>query len=141
MLIAYVTGIVLALAVAGYAMLVGLDRDRAFYSTVVIVVASYYVLFAAISGDVHTLIQEALVVSIFLAVAAAGFKRSSWLIVAALAAHGVLDIFHGSVILNSGVPSWWPDFCMTYDLTASAFLAWRLHRSPSLGGPRHEVEA
>lgn len=37
---AYFIGVVVALGVALFAMLVGLDRDRAFYSTVTIVVAS-----------------------------------------------------------------------------------------------------
>ena len=43
----YVAGIVLSIGVAAFARRVGLDRDRAFYPTVAIVVASYYVLFAA----------------------------------------------------------------------------------------------
>ena len=44
----YVVGIVLSLGVALFARRVGFDRDRAFYPTVLIVIASYYVLFAAI---------------------------------------------------------------------------------------------
>ena len=43
----YVVGIVLSLGVALFARRVGFDRDRAFYPTVLIVIASYYVLFAA----------------------------------------------------------------------------------------------
>ena len=34
------------------------DRDRALYPTVVIVIASYYVLFAAMSGSVHTVLLD-----------------------------------------------------------------------------------
>jgi hypothetical protein len=41
---------ILALAVGGLATVSGLDRDRAFYPTVTIVVASYYALFAVL-GD------------------------------------------------------------------------------------------
>lgn len=136
--IACLSGIVLALAVSLYAMLVGLDRDRAFYAAVLIVVASYYVLFAAM-GDVRALIHEGLIVAIFLVVVTAGFKRNTWIIVGGLAAHGVLDLFHGSVVSNAGVPRWWPAFCMTYDLTAAAFLAWTLHRAPSLAKPRSQA--
>jgi hypothetical protein len=61
-------------------------------------------------------------------VAAAGFKRPLWLVVAALAAHGFFDLVHAEVISNPGVPGWWPEFCLTYDLTAAAFLAWPLKR-------------
>jgi hypothetical protein len=35
-----------------------------------------------------------------------GFKSSRWIIIAGLAAHGVLDSFHDRVIANPGVPSW-----------------------------------
>ena len=50
----YVIGIVLSAVVAVFARYVGLDRDRAFYPTVMIVIACYYVLFAAMSGSVQT---------------------------------------------------------------------------------------
>jgi len=140
MLIPYLSGIILALAVSSYAMLIGLDRDRAFYPTVLIVVASYYVLFAVVGGSARALIDEVLIATIFLTVSAFGFKRNSWMIVGALAGHGVLDSFHGAVVSNDGVPRWWPAFCMTYDLTAAAFLAWALHRSPSQVSPRSRAE-
>jgi hypothetical protein len=42
----YVIGVVLALIAGLFAMWVRLDRDRAFYPTVMIVIALYYVLFA-----------------------------------------------------------------------------------------------
>jgi hypothetical protein len=124
----YLTGIVLALTVSGLATVVGLDRDRAFYPTLVLVVASYYVLFAVIGGSGHALVVETLVMTGFLLVALIGFKTSLWLVVAALAAHGVFDLFHGSVVANPGVPAYWPAFCATYDVTAAAFLAWLLRR-------------
>jgi hypothetical protein len=37
----YLTGTLLALMVSGLATLTGLDRDRAFYPTVLVVIASY----------------------------------------------------------------------------------------------------
>lgn len=124
----YLAGIVLALTVSGFATLVGLDRDRAFYPTVLVVIASYYVLFAVMGGSGHALAVETLVMTGFLLVAVVGFKKSLWLVVAALAAHGVFDLFHGRVVANPGVPVWWPAFCLTYDITAAAFLAWLLSR-------------
>lgn len=44
----------------------------------------------------------------------------------ALAAHGIFDLVHGSVISNPGVPTWWPEFCLAYDVTAAVYLAWLL---------------
>jgi hypothetical protein len=125
---AYVIGILLALVVSVYATVLRLDRDRAFYPTVLIVIASYYVLFAVMFGSGRALVVESLVMGAFVLAASLGFRRSAWLVVAALAAHGVLDLFHGRLVANPGVPVWWPAFCLTYDLTAAAYLAWRLPR-------------
>ena len=126
---AYAVGIALALLVSCFGRLTGLDRDRAFYATVAIVVASYYVLFAAMGGSGHTLVVEAILMTAFVAVAVAGFKFNMWLVVVALAGHGVLDVLHGLVVTNPGVPGWWPAFCLTYDVAAAGFLAWLLMRS------------
>jgi hypothetical protein len=121
-------GAVLALGVSAYASWIGLARDRAFYPTVVAVVASYYVLFAAIGGA-SSMIPEISIALVFIAAASLGFRRNMWLVVAALAAHGILDAFHGSLVCNPGVPEWWPPFCLAYDLTAAGFLAAMLRRA------------
>ena len=125
---AYLVGVMLALAVGGLATAVGLDRDRAFYPTVLIVIASYYALFAVVGDSTQALVVEAVVATAFLAVAIAGFRSSLWLVVAALAAHGILDIFHGQVIANPGVPPWWPAFCLAYDGVAAGYLTLLLLR-------------
>ena len=126
----YVIGIVLSVGVALFARYVGLDRDRAFYPTVVIVVALYYVLFAAMSGSMQTVLLESVVMIVFAIAAVVGFKSSAWIVVAALAGHGVFDAFHGYVLENSGEPVWWPAFCGAYDLGAAAILAWLIQRRP-----------
>jgi hypothetical protein len=117
-------GIVLSLVVALFARVVGLDRDRSFYPTVLIVVASYYVLFAIMSGSTSAVLTESIVMAAFVAAAVTGFKTSRWIIIAGLAAHGVMDSFHGAIIDNPGVPSWWPAWCLAYDVGAAAGLAW-----------------
>jgi len=47
-------------------------------------------------------------------------------VVIALAAHGVLDLPHDRVVYNPGVPSWWPEFCLTCDVAAGGYLVWML---------------
>jgi hypothetical protein len=121
-------GAFLAVIVGLFATAVGLDRDRAFYPTVTIVVASYYALFAVMGASLHALMLESLVGAVFLALAAAGFRSSLWVVVAALAGHGIFDLAHGSLIANPGVPGWWPAFCLMYDVTAATYLAWLLTR-------------
>jgi len=119
-------GALLAIAVGLLATVSGLDRDRAFYPTVAIVVASYYSLFAVIGASTRALVLESVVAGAFLAVAILGFRSSLWVVVIALGAHGVFDLAHGAVVSNPGVPGWWPAFCLTYDATAAGYLAWLL---------------
>jgi hypothetical protein len=120
---ALLIGALLAVAVGLLASGLGLDRDRAFYPVVTIVVASYYVLFAVMGGSTQAVVLESAVGAGFLAVALTGFRSSLWLVVVALAAHGIFDVGHPTFIANTGVPVWWPEFCLTYDLTAAAYLA------------------
>jgi len=124
----YVIGTVASVGVAVFARYVGLDRDRAFYPTVVIVVALYYVLFAVMSGSAQTVVLEFVVMSLFAMAAVVGFKSSAWIVVTALAGHGVFDAVHGHIIENAGVPAWWPAWCLSYDVGAAACLAWLLRR-------------
>jgi hypothetical protein len=105
-----------------FATWVGFDRDRAFYPTVLLVIASYYILFAVMGGGAQALLTECLVLVPFLIASVAGFKRTQWLTVAALAGHGVLDLLHPHLVSNPGVPVWWPDFCLAYDGVAACYL-------------------
>ena len=125
----YIVGVVLSVGVALFARWVGFDRDRAFYPAVLIVVASYYVLFAAMSGSIQTVVAESVVMTVFVIAAVAGFKGSAWIVVGALAGHGVQDAVHGHIVANAGVPAWWPAWCLAYDVGAAGALAWFLMRA------------
>ena len=131
----YLVGAGLALVVGAFAMLTGLDRDRAFYATVLIVVASYYILFAAMAGSGPALAGESVALVLFAGLAVIGFRTSSWWIAAGLAAHGLFDFFRGGLIANPGVPPWWPGFCMAFDVVAGAWVALLLLRRGDLSSP------
>ena len=129
----YLIGLILALAVAGSATAIGLDRERAFYPTVLMVIASYYyVLFAVMGASPRTLLIEIAVASGCLLFAVLGFKRSLWFAVAAIVGHGVFDSVHHWFIANPGVPYGWPGFCLTFDVILGAWLAVRLLRARNL---------
>ena len=130
----YLIGLVVALVVFGGSTVIGFDRERAFYPVVMIVIAAYYILFAAMAASTSVLMLECLAAAVFMTAAAIGFRASLWLVVAALAGHGVFDIFHHYVIENPGVPSWWPGFCMAADVAAAAYLAVLLKKRPGLEG-------
>ena len=123
---ALIVGVVLAFAVGLFGTAVGLDRERGFYPTVTIVVASYYALFAVMGASSRTLGLECVAGAVFVIAAVAGFRSSLWIVVLALAGHGVFDLVHGRIIPDPGVPAWWPAWCLAYDVTAAAYLAWLL---------------
>src|ERR1700693_3581335 len=126
----YLIGLIFSLAVAGFAAAIGFDRERAFYPTVLIVIASYYVLFAAMGASRPTLIIEIVVAGGFLLVVLLGFRKNFWLVVAALFGHSVFDFVHRFFIDNLGVPHWWPGFCLAFDALLGVFLAVHLIRHP-----------
>jgi hypothetical protein len=119
-----IVGACLAVAVGVFATVVRLDRDRAFYPTVAIVIASLYPLFAVMGGSTRALVVESLVGVGFIALAVLGFRSSLWVVVAVLGVHGLFDLVHGTLISNPGVPRWWPAFCSAYDVAAAGYLAW-----------------
>jgi hypothetical protein len=128
----YVIGLALAAAVAWFATAVGLARERSFYATVLIIVGSYYVLFAAMGASRRTLVAEIGVAGIFVLLAVLGFKGNLWLLAVGLIGHGAFDFVHHFVIDNPGVPRWWPGFCMAFDVLFGVLMAWRLLRGPRL---------
>lgn len=132
-------GLGLALAIGGSATAVHFDRDRSFYPVMLIVIASIYVLFATLIPGQQGLGAEVVAAVAFVSAAVTGYRRSLWLVAAGLAAHGIFDAVHGRLIVNPGVPAWWPSFCATYDLVAAAYLAWRLTRGRMAAAPALSV--
>ncbi len=122
----YLIGAGLALGVGLFASLTGYDRGRGFYPTVLVVVASYYDLFAIIGGREGVLGQESVPLALFVVLSVVGFRTNLWVVVVALAAHGLFDLVHGQIITNPGVPAWWPMFCLSFDVSAAIYLGWRL---------------
>lgn len=119
----FLIGVVLALAAGVAAIWIGLDR-RTFYATVLVVVGTYYVLFAVMGASSRVLVIETIAMSVFAVMAAIGFRTSMWIIAAGLALHGAFDFFvHGSLVTNPGMPRWWPAFCGSYDIAAAVVVA------------------
>ena len=134
---AFAVGTVVALLTALFARMTRLDHDRAFYPTVLIVIALYYILFAAMGNSAHALRLESIQLAVFATIAVVGFRSNLWWVVLGLAGHGVFDLAHGHLVANPGVPLWWPGFCLAADVFLAAILAWLLYRRvvPARSGP------
>ena len=126
----YLIGLIASLATAASGKVIGFDRDRAFYPTVLIVVATYYILFAVMGAPRRTLVLELIFASAFFGLAVLGFRWTMWVVVVGLIAHGLFDFVRVGFIHNPGVPSWWPGFCLAYDLPLGVVLGLMLMRQP-----------
>lgn len=131
----YLIGVGLAAVMCAFALLTGFDRERVFYPTMLIFIAGYYILFAAMGSSIQALTIESLVAALFTVVAVVGFKQNLWLVAAAIAGHGVFDSVHRLFIEDPGVPVWWPGFCMAFDIFAGGFLAVLLIRRSRFARP------
>jgi len=132
---AAIVGVVLAVVVSLFARLVGLDKDRAFYPTVLVVIAVLYDLFAVLGGSWSALHAELVATSFFLVVVVVGFRRNLWIVAVGLASHGLYDFVHPRLFDNPGVPAWWPAFCGAYDVTAGVVMGWLLSRNQPSAKP------
>ena len=115
-MIPIVVGVLLAIGVAALAKFTRFGEDRSFYSTVLVIIASYYVLFAVLGDSHHALVWELVVALAFSTLAILGALFLPTLVGIGIIAHGLFDLVHDAMITNSGVPTWWPRFCATIDV-------------------------
>ncbi len=111
-----VVGVLLAVGVAALGKFTRFDEDRSFYSTVLVIIASYCVLFAVLGGSGQALIWELVVAVAFSSAAIIGALYVPTLVGIGITAHGLFDLVHDVLIENSGVPTWWPGFCGSIDV-------------------------
>jgi hypothetical protein len=114
--IPFLAGVLIAVAIAALAKFTRFDEDRSFYPTILIIIASYYVLFAVVGGSPHALVWEIVIAVAFSTVAMIGALRLPTVVGAGIIAHGIFDLVHDVIIENSGVPTWWPSFCGAVDV-------------------------
>lgn len=116
-------GVALAPAIVALGRLTGLDRDRALYPVALIVIATYYVLFATMGGA-EALESELIAAMVFLVVAIVGFRTSLWWVAAGIAGHGLFDwLVHPHLPANAGMPVFWPAFCGSIDVALGILVA------------------
>ena len=137
-------GVTLAIVVFCLAARLGFARERGFYPTVLIVIASYYLLFAVMGSAIRALAAETGFFLVFLGIAVAGFKWSTWLTIGGLAAHGIFDWLHSALVGNPGVPAFWPWFCLAFDFLLACCLAFaevrRARHGRSFGSAHERLE-
>ncbi|MFC0589313.1 hypothetical protein ACFFF7_07800 [Novosphingobium aquiterrae] len=116
MLVPAAIGAALGLAVFAFARWQRYDRDASFYPTVLIVIASYYVLFAVMAGDRAALVPQLGVALVFATLAVIAGRHAPRLVGIGIALHGLYDLAFHLLGGGGGVPEWWPPFCGAIDI-------------------------
>ena len=138
-----IAGLGTAGAVVGLGYATHQGRSLPFYSTVMIVIALAYVLFAVMGEGLRTILIETAVAAGFVAVAVVAAREmnrrgAAGLVAAGLVAHGGYDLVHHAVVANPVVPAWWPLYCGVVDVSLGG---WVLVLSENGRLALHHVEA
>lgn len=124
-------GVGLGGATVALMVLGGVMNQRGTWAATMVAIASFYVVFAIQSGDTLEIIVHTGLAAGFAALAIIGARTSSWILAAALLAHGIFDVFVGSVIANPAL-GWWGPFCLGIDVVLAMALATMLWRGRTL---------
>ena len=117
-LIGIISGLVIILA----GKFTEFELSRRFYPAILIVIGLLYILFGIIDGRFEIIIFECLFAAVFIGIAFVGFKKSLLIAAVGIFLHGVFDGLHNFMIENSGVPSFYPQFCLTVDFVLAIYL-------------------
>lgn len=111
-----VIGVLSAVAIAALARFTRFDRDRSFYATVLVIIPTYYIVFAVMGGSSQALVWELAAAVAFSTAAIVGALHLPLLVGVGIVAHGLFDLVHYMMIQDAGVPDWWPGFCGSLDV-------------------------
>jgi hypothetical protein len=91
------------------------------YAIGTVAIAAIYVGFAVADGRRKVIAVEGGVAMGFVVLAAVAVTGSPWLLVAALAGHGLKDVWQHRTHFVANT-RWWPPFCMTVDFVVAAII-------------------
>lgn len=132
-MIAFIIGVALAVALIIFGKLTGYEKDRSFFPTLLIIIASYYLLFATLTDSVSTLLIEITITLFFSVLAVWGSFRFPLLVGAGITLHGLFDFTYSHFYINTGVPVWWPAFCAGIDIPFGLWVMYFSYRTLKRG--------
>jgi hypothetical protein len=94
----------------------------------------FYIFFALRSGDENTAFIEFFYGMLYLAsglvFAISRLKFSTYIVATLWLLHAAYDVVHGHLVMNLGVPGWYPSLCLGFDIVIAAYLFWLAGRLP-----------
>lgn len=88
----------------------------------------YYWVFAVYASDYTALLNEFMASVVFLAIAYVAYRYRSFanllLLAIGYVGHAAYDFYHDELFINSGAPTWWPEFCGSVDVLIGGYVAY-----------------
>lgn len=116
--VALLIGVILAVALLAAVASVGLHRDRAFYTAILIGVAAFYPVFAIERLDYSAALVQLLVAGGFVALALSGYRAGAQALGSVFLIHALYDVV--ALPLGIHAPLLWPELCLSFDLVFAA---------------------
>jgi hypothetical protein len=114
-------GVAVGLAQAATPLLFWWLNTATVYAIGTVGIAFIYIGFAVADGRPKVIAVESGVAMGFVILAAVAVTGSPWLLVAALAGHGLKDLWQHRTQFVANT-RWWPSFCMTVDFVVAAII-------------------
>ena len=114
--LAVLIGAVSGLMIVAIMFRSGMFAERSGAAMLLAAIASFYPVFAVISGDPLAIMLHVAIFAGFAALALRGFRYGLYIIAGGLIAHGLFDLSLMFTLITG--PTWWPAFCASLDLVA-----------------------
>jgi uncharacterized membrane protein HdeD (DUF308 family) len=105
-----------------------LENSKLSYSLLLFTFPLYYLIFAIYNKDYEAASFEIFVGLLFFTIAILSFNLSTFyrfgLLTIGYLLHGVYDVAHNVMFVNTGTPGWWPEFCGVIDIFIGLYLAY-----------------
>lgn len=105
-----------------------LEKTKWAYPMLLATFPIYYWLFALYASDYIALLYELMTSLAFFVIAYVAYKFRSFATLLLLGigyiAHAAYDFYHDALFVNSGVPTWWPEFCGSVDVLIGGYIAY-----------------
>ena len=125
---ALVVGIVIAAFVVWRFKSRRWEKTKWAYPFLLATFPAYYWVFAVYASDYTALVNEFVAGLAFLTIAyiAYRFKSQATLLLLAVGyvGHATYDVYHDLFFVNSGAPTWWPEFCGAVDVLVGIYIGY-----------------
>ena len=126
--LALIIGLIISIIIIVRLKQTRLENSKLSYSLLLFTFPVYYLIFAIYNKDYAALAFEFFVGLLFFSIATLSLNLSTFyrfgLLTIGYLLHGVYDVTHNDIFINTGTPLWWPVFCGVIDIFIGLYLAY-----------------